>query len=112
LFTGAKQNVLTFRIQPDERVQMLITNKVPGFGIQLQPGNLEFGYKANFQTEIPPAYERLLLDFLQGDQRLFIRSDEIEAPGSLLTALPTIGIIFLSIHTSGKRWAEGCPRIN
>ncbi len=30
-------------------------------------------------SEIPSAYERLILDFLEGDQRLFIRSDEIEA---------------------------------
>jgi glucose-6-phosphate 1-dehydrogenase len=29
--------------------------------------------------QLPPAYERLLLDFIQGDRRLFIRADEIEA---------------------------------
>ncbi len=72
-------NILTFRIQPDESVQMQINNKVPGFGIQLHRGSLDFGYKTAFLTEIPGAYERLLLDFIQGDQRLFIRSDEIEA---------------------------------
>jgi glucose-6-phosphate 1-dehydrogenase len=72
-------NVLTFRIQPNERVQLQINNKIPGFGIRLHGGNLEFGYKASFEGEIPGAYERLLLDFMEGDQRLFIRSDEIEA---------------------------------
>ncbi len=72
-------NVLTFRIQPDERVRLQMNNKVPGFGIDLHDGNMEFGYAAAFQGEIPGAYERLLLDFMEGDQRLFIRSDEIEA---------------------------------
>lgn len=74
-----KNNVLTFRIQPDESVQLQINNKIPGFGIDLHSGTLDFGYKTAFLTEIPGAYERLLLDFIQGDQRLFIRSDEIEA---------------------------------
>ncbi len=79
LFKGCEPNVLTFQIQPDESVFLQINNKIPGFGIELHQGNLEFGYKKEFKGEIPSAYERLLLDFMEGDQRLFIRSDEIEA---------------------------------
>jgi glucose-6-phosphate 1-dehydrogenase len=79
LFKDAAPNVLTFQIQPNEAVHMLINNKIPGFGINLHAGDLEFGYKQAFKGEIPGAYERLLLDFMEGDQRLFIRSDEIEA---------------------------------
>jgi glucose-6-phosphate 1-dehydrogenase len=77
--TDRAGNILTFRIQPDESVQMQINNKIPGFGINLHAGKLDFGYKTAFLTEMPSAYERLFLDFIQGDQRLFIRSDEIEA---------------------------------
>src|SRR6185436_17507502 len=66
-------------IQPDESVYLRINNKVPGFGVELYQALLEFGYKRNFSGEIPSAHERLLLDFMEGDQRLFIRSDEIEA---------------------------------
>ncbi len=72
-------NVITFRIQPDESVQLQINNKVPGFGIRLHAGSLDFGYKTAFLTEIPSAYERLFLDFMQGDQRLFMSKEEIEA---------------------------------
>lgn len=72
-------NVLTFRIQPDESVQLRINNKVPGFGIDLHAGSLDFGYKTAFLAEMPPAYERLLLDFLQGDSRLFLSREETEA---------------------------------
>jgi glucose-6-phosphate 1-dehydrogenase len=79
LFVGCSANVLTFQIQPDESVHLQINNKIPGFGIKLHQGDLEFGYGKVFKGEIPGAYERLLLDFMEGDQRLFIRSDEIEA---------------------------------
>ncbi|MDE2312018.1 MAG: glucose-6-phosphate dehydrogenase, partial [Patescibacteria group bacterium] len=79
LFMGCAANVLTFQIQPDESVHLQINNKIPGFGVRLHQGDLEFGYQKAFHSEIPSAYERLLLDFMEGDQRLFIRSDEIEA---------------------------------
>lgn len=79
LFRGCQANVLTFRIQPDEAVNLEINNKVPGFGIDLYQTNLDFSYRRAFNVAIPEAYERLLLDFMEGDQRLFIRSDEIEA---------------------------------
>ncbi len=79
LFKGCAPNILTFQIQPDESVFLQINNKIPGFGIRLHQGSLEFGYKKAFSGEIPSAYERLLLDFMEGDQRLFIHSDEIEA---------------------------------
>lgn len=77
--TSRQENVITFRIQPDERIKIQVNNKVPGFGMELHKGSMDFGYKMEFDTELPAAYERLLLDFMQGDQRLFIRSDEIEA---------------------------------
>lgn len=79
LFKNCAANVLTFRIQPDESVRLLINNKIPGFGITLHQADLDFSYGRVFKGEIPPAYERLLLDFMEGDQRLFIRSDEIES---------------------------------
>lgn len=79
LFEGCGGNVLTFQIQPNESVHLQINNKIPGFGIKLHQADLDFSYKMAFKGEIPGAYERLLLDFLEGDQRLFIRSDEIEA---------------------------------
>ena len=79
LFRGCAANVMTFRIQPDESVRLRINNKVPGFGINLHQADWEFSYQAAFQNRIAGAYERLILDFIEGDQRLFIRSDEIEA---------------------------------
>lgn len=80
LFRESKMlpNVLVFRIQPDEGLFLNLMAKYPGFGIRLHPVTMELGYHAAFREEMPEAYERLLLDFMEGDQRLFARSDEIE----------------------------------
>lgn len=79
LFKGCAANILTFRIQPDESVTLQANNKIPGFGMDLHQAVMEFSLRQKFTGEIPPAYERLLLDFLQGDQRLFIDSKETES---------------------------------
>ncbi len=38
---------------------------------------MEFCYQDAFGSEPPEAYERLLLDCIQGDQTLFTRTDEV-----------------------------------
>jgi glucose-6-phosphate 1-dehydrogenase len=46
---------------------------------------MEFHYAEAFgQTAIPEAYERLLLDILQGDASLFTRADEVEMAWGLI----------------------------
>lgn len=80
-------NILSFRIQPNEEVSMQINNKVVGFGMRIHKGSLQFGYKDMFSGEIPGAYQRIFLDFLEGDQRLFIRSDEIEAAWEFIDSI-------------------------
>ena len=105
VFQGCAANVLTFQIQPDESVRLQINNKVPGFGIKLQQADLDFNYKMEFKGEIPAAYERLLLDFMEGDQRLFIRSDEIEAAWKYVDSItlnPEFKTLPLSIYKPGS----------
>ncbi len=87
IFKNCAANILTFRLQPDESVHLQLNNKIPGFGIELHQGDYEFGYKRAFASEIPGAYERLLLDFIEGDQRLFIRSDEIESSWKFIDSI-------------------------
>lgn len=72
-------NVLTFAIQPNEGIKLNFMAKYPGFGIRLHPVNMGLGYHQTFNRELPEAYERLLLDFMEGDQRLFAGSEEVEA---------------------------------
>jgi len=46
-----------------------------------------FEFLLRYPTEIPDAYERLLLDAIEGERRLFIRSDELDAAWALFTPL-------------------------
>ena len=79
-------NELVIRIQPDEAIYLRLNSKIPGLGMRLDQTDLDLQYKAKFgDGELPDAYERLILDVVQGDKRLFIRNDELEAAWKLFT---------------------------
>jgi glucose-6-phosphate 1-dehydrogenase len=78
---------LVFRIQPDEGISLSFNAKRPGMQVDLHPVRFEFDYGHSFQTELPEAYERLLLDSLRGDATLFMRSDELEAAWEFVTPI-------------------------
>ncbi|KAL9420631.1 hypothetical protein AB3S75_038242 [Citrus x aurantiifolia] len=80
-------NELVIRVQPDEAIYLKINNKVPGLGMRLDRSHLNLHYAARYSKEIPDAYERLLLDAIEGERRLFIRSDELDAAWALFTPL-------------------------
>ena len=79
-------NALVITIQPDEGFELCFEVKVPGQGIALQRQSLHFRYGEAF-SKIPEAYETLLLDFLMGDQTLFVRSDLVEVAWQLYSPL-------------------------
>ena len=56
--------------------------KKPKFCLTLTAVELSF---VRYSKEIPDAYERLLLDAIEGERRLFIRSDELNAAWELFT---------------------------
>ena len=81
-------NTLSICVQPNEGVHLEFQAKTPDSALDLRPVNLEFHYEESFGgEEIPDAYERLLLDALNGDASLFIRSDEIEQSWSIMDPL-------------------------
>ncbi len=73
-------NRITLVIQPNEGIHLNFQTKVPDVdGVRLQPRDLAFDYKRSYADRVlPEAYERLLLDAIQGDASLFMRADEIE----------------------------------
>jgi glucose-6-phosphate 1-dehydrogenase len=72
-------NRLSICIQPDEGIHLCFVAKVPDQGLQTRPVDMDFHYRDSFGSNtIPEAYERLLLDALNGDASLFARSDVIE----------------------------------
>jgi glucose-6-phosphate 1-dehydrogenase len=81
-------NLLCLCIQPDEGIHVRFQTKVPGSTKEVQSVPMEFKYSDNFgATPLPEAYERLLLDALQGDAALFTREDEIELSWKLIDSV-------------------------
>jgi len=80
-------NVLAIRIQPDEGISLKFDSKLPGPTVRTAPVSMEFRYATSFGAEPPEAYERLLLETMQGDATLFARRDEIETAWAWLDPL-------------------------
>ena len=81
-------NHLTLRIQPNEGIHLHFATKIPGAGMRTAPVDMEFGYGGRFgEQALPEAYERLLIDAINGDASLFARSDEIELAWTLVTPI-------------------------
>ena len=74
-----RPNMLVLYLQPNEGVHLRFEAKIPDTVAEMRSVNMEFQYKDSFgPSAIPEAYERLLLDALQGDAALFTRADEVE----------------------------------
>ncbi|MBL8092801.1 MAG: glucose-6-phosphate dehydrogenase [Anaerolineales bacterium] len=121
-------NTLSLCIQPDEGIHLKFGAKVPDSAQEIRPVNMEFHYRESFGNgALPDAYERLLLDALNGDASLFTRSDEIEAAWRLIDPLLTAWeqpdgapMFFYESGTEGptsadallarddRRWLPGC----
>ena len=71
-------NILVFRIQPNEGILLKFGLKVPGGGNKVKDVNMDFQYDALTQDYVPDAYERLILDCMQGDSTLYARGDSVE----------------------------------
>jgi glucose-6-phosphate 1-dehydrogenase len=78
-------NMLAIRIQPDEGIHLRFDAKVPDTVQETRSVDMEFHFRNSFGDDgLPDAYERLILDALNGDASLFTRSDEIEAAWKLI----------------------------
>ena len=78
-------NTLSFQIQPDEGLSLILNAKIPGLETRTQPVKMNFQYRTTFGSNTPEAYERLVLDAMIGDGTLFIRGDEAETSWTLYT---------------------------
>ncbi|MDO6426878.1 glucose-6-phosphate dehydrogenase [Thalassotalea sp. 1_MG-2023] len=75
-------NKLTIRLQPDEGVELQMMNKIPGIASQLNihENKLDLSFSKIYQDQrVVDAYERLMLEVINGNQSLFVRRDEVEA---------------------------------
>jgi len=81
-----RSNNLILRLQPDEGFALHFDVKAPGDPFRLERQPLGFQYSEAFGP-IPEAYQTLLLDIMEGDQTLFVHSDEVETSWRLYTPL-------------------------
>lgn len=88
---GLQPNELLIRIQPQEGISLLAMTKEPGLdreGMAFREVALDVSLAAEAgggRRRI--AYERLLLDLLEGDSTLFVRADEVEAAWSWIDSI-------------------------
>jgi glucose-6-phosphate 1-dehydrogenase len=84
-------NRLVIGIQPEENITLSLMAKVPGLdreGIRLRSVPLNIAMPDAFSGAVRRiAYERLLLDLVEGDQTLFVRRDEVEAQWDWVDAI-------------------------
>jgi glucose-6-phosphate 1-dehydrogenase len=121
-------NVLGLCLQPNEGMHLSFETKTPGAGMRSRSVDMTFLYEQDFgKNTLPDAYERLILDALQGDAALFTRSDEIELAWSLVDPIlagwrektaPALafyesgtwgpGKVDEFIQEDGREWLHGC----
>jgi glucose-6-phosphate 1-dehydrogenase len=80
-------NALTIRLQPQEGISLRFNGKVPGTSTAVRPVRMHFSYDTEFGAYTPEAYERLLLEAMEGDATLFIRRDEVETAWGIVDAI-------------------------
>jgi glucose-6-phosphate 1-dehydrogenase len=73
-----KNNLLVFKIQPEEGIYFEFNSKKPGTPREIVPVKMDFCQNCEIGINSPEAYERLLFDVIRGDATLFTRWDEVE----------------------------------
>jgi glucose-6-phosphate 1-dehydrogenase len=125
---GWKENVLVIRLQPNEGMNLMVMIKEPGPGgmrLAQVPLDMSFADALGEEgTDIPDAYERLIMDVIRGNQTLFMRGDEVEAAWAwtdpIIAAWEAEGDrprqydpgssgpedALMLMHRDGRRWRE------
>lgn len=80
-------NRLVLGIYPKESISLTFQTKNPGARMCMRSMTMDFRYEDFYTKPSLDAYEKVLLDCIQGDHMLFWRQDGIEHSWSLLTPL-------------------------
>ena len=122
-------NRLVMQVQPAEGIQLHFETKVPDSEMKTRTSTLDFSFRRSPGGDaMPDAYQRLLLDSMQGDASLFARSDEVELAWSIIDPIiaawrspaapplhcyetglwgPTQSTDWM--HSQSREWFDVCP---
>jgi len=71
-------NRLILGIYPEEKITLIFETKNPGAVTCLRRVTMEFPYYSDYRGPVMAAYEKSLIDAIQGDLMLFWRQDAVE----------------------------------
>ena len=81
----APSNLFSMSLQPDEGIHIQFEAKVPDTLSDTKSVRMDYSYRDEFGPRaLPEAYERLLLDVINGDASLFTRADQTELSWELI----------------------------
>jgi glucose-6-phosphate 1-dehydrogenase len=80
-------NRLILGIYPEEKITLIFETKNPGATMCLRQVIMDFPYYSNYGGPVMGAYEKSLMDVIQGDHMLFWREDAVEACWSYFSPL-------------------------
>ena len=83
----AAGNRLVIRLQPEEDIRLYLMAKEPGNVMKVKPTFLSLDFCQVFEGRRTEAYERLLLDVIDGKLSLFMRRDELVAAWEWVTPI-------------------------
>lgn len=78
----SSSNLLIFRIQPDEGIEIDLWVKKPGYARELEKLKLDFSYDQS--SRLPDAYEMVIVDAMRSNHSLFASSAEVLASWRVL----------------------------
>ena len=109
IFKDIARNELVLRIQPSEAIYLKLNSKTPGLYTRAIPTEMDLTYKRRFaETQIPEAYEALILDALKGDHSNFVRDDELDGAWKVDNSFPaSISTEVKQIFTPILHWIDG-----
>lgn len=121
-------NRLVIQVQPAEGIQLHFQTKMPETEMKIRTSPLDFRFTHGVDGDLPDAYQRLLLDAMNGDASLFARSDEVELAWGIIDpiiaawrspAAPPLEIYEPAgwgpagstewMRQQGREWFDVCP---
>ena len=106
-FRNLPANKLVIHLQPNEGVEVVMLNKVPGIdgNIKLQQTKLDLSFSETFKANrIFGGYEKLILEALRGNPTLFLSREEIEQAWTWIDSIQTA---WANNHTKPKPYPAG-----
>lgn len=83
-------NILVIKVQPKEGIYFKFNTKMPGTENNIIPVQMDFCQSCQFESNTPEAYEKLLLEVMNGDNTLFTSWSEVEYSWKFVDSIASI----------------------